>query len=117
MNGGPGIIGRQLSGVIEMPANVRPQDALEIELICLRQDSEGDCAVERTLGQKEKPAIRAAATFGRRLEIPVSIPIPPDCPPTMRGDSDECIRWVLVAKVPRSRYQAEFEVPVFNAAK
>lgn len=35
----------------------------------------------------------------------------------MRGDSDECIRWVLVAKVPRSRYQAEFEVPVFNAAK
>ena len=100
-----------------MPANVRPQDVLEIELLCLRQDSEGNCVVKQTLGQKEKPAIRAAATFGRRLEIPVSIHIPADCTPTMRGESDECIRWVLVAKTPRSHYQAEFEVPVVEAPK
>src|ERR1041385_558787 len=40
LNAGPGIIGRQLAGGIELPSDLRPQEALEIELICLRQDSE-----------------------------------------------------------------------------
>ena len=114
MNAGPGIVGRQLTGVIDLPAIIRPLDALEIELLCLRQNSEGDCGVERTFGPKEKPAIRDAPMLVRRLEIPVSIPIPMGCPPTGRSATGGWIRWVLVVRVPRSRYQAEFEVPVFT---
>jgi hypothetical protein len=112
LTSGPGIIGQQLSGAIELSAHVGRKEALEIELICVRQDREGDCEVERILRPKQKPALRAAATFKARLEIPVSIPIPLDCPSTRRSESDECIRWVLVAKAPRSHYQAEFEVQV-----
>jgi len=112
MTSGPGRIGERLAGVIDLAAKVRPEAGLEIELIGLRQDREGDCAVERILVQTGNPAGRAEARLRGRLEIPVSIDIPADCRPTTRGASGEFIRWVLVVRASHSGYQAEFEVPV-----
>ena len=113
----PALLGEQVCGVIELPAGLPLKKGLEIELVCVRQNSEGDCAVERTLRQKEKPAIRNDATLRSRLAIPISIHIPPDCLPTSRDESDERIRWVLVVKAAHSGYQAEFEVPIFKGER
>ena len=113
----PALLGGQVCGEIELPAGLSLKKGCEIELVCVRQSSEGDCALERTLRQKEKPAIRNDATLRSRLAIPISIRIPPDCLPTRRDESGECIRWVLVVKAAHSKYQAEFEVPIFESAR
>ncbi len=110
----PAHIGGHVGGLIELPAGLSLEQGLEIELVCVRQSSEGDDTVERTFRQMPEPSIRTDATLRSRLAIPISIQIPSDCLPTRRDESDECIRWVLVAKAPRAGYQAEFEIPVFE---
>lgn len=108
----PAQLGERVGGVITLPAALRLKESLEIELVCVRQSSEGDFTLERTLHQTEAPPLRSDATLRSRLAIPVSIHIPRDALPTRREESAECIRWVLVVKARRARYQAEFEIPI-----
>ncbi len=105
-------LGRPLTGTLEVPASVPVRGGLKIELLCLRQDSDGPCALERILEQKEQPVIDKPSAVRRPLKLRVSIPIPSDCLPTATDLSGESIRWVLAVRAPASGFQAEFEVPV-----
>ncbi|MCP4642029.1 MAG: DUF3592 domain-containing protein [bacterium] len=119
----PGVIGGKLSGVIEVPAKVRPEDGFHLTLSCINEVTSGSgknrstrenvlwqdtCVMARELAERDPT----------RSAIPVAFGIPYDSRECDESDSDNEILWRLEVKasVSGADYHAQFEVPVFKTA-
>lgn len=116
----PGVIGGQLSGVIEIPAKLRPQDGFQIQLSCVKRETTGSGdnrqTSERILWEDEKIIAKDLLENDlQRSAVPTFFEIPYSCSPSDADNLRNPIIWRLDAKanVPGG-YHAQFEVPVFK---
>ena len=117
----PGVIGGKLSGVIDVPVKVRPEDGFHLTLSCVNRVTTGSgkhrSTTERILWQDSRVMARELLERDpTESAIPVAFGIPYDCRETDDSDSSNEIVWRLAvtAAVPGVDYEAQFDVPVFK---
>ncbi|HVS54464.1 MAG TPA: hypothetical protein VHD62_19060 [Opitutaceae bacterium] len=121
----PGEIGGTLGGVIQVPAQIVPEDDARLALRCIRRGASGSgdsrTVHENVLWEKEVRLAREKwRSAANGTEIPVLLPIAATCQPTeMTNDNDNRVLWRLAvsAKTPGVDFAASFEVPVFATGR
>jgi Protein of unknown function (DUF3592) len=116
----PGVLGGKLSGVIEVPVNVRPENGFHLTLNCINKRTSGSgknrSTHESVLWQDTRVVSRELFEEDlTRSAIPVAFGVPYDGRASDSSDSDNEIIWRLEAKaaVAGVDYDAQFDVPVF----
>ena len=116
----PGVVGGELSGVIDIPVKLRPQDGFQLKLVCMSQNgpdaNDDSISVRAVLWKSEQTMARdLIADDPARTGIPVCFQIPRECRATDETIPGFRVFWRLEAsaKLPGVNYQAVFEVPIF----
>jgi len=116
----PGVIGGKLSGVVEVPVNIRPEGGFHLTLNCINKRTTGSgknrSTHEHVLWQDTRVVSRELYEDDpTRTAIPVAFGIPYDARATDSSDSNNEIIWRLEAKaaVAGVDFHAQFDVPVF----
>ncbi len=107
----PGVVGGKLSGQIELPVPISPEDGIKLTLNLFQTVRSGDSSTEKLLWQDTRE--QNDALFGGSVRtIPVDFVIPYGLEPT---NEERKISWKLSveADVPGVDFHKEFEVPVF----
>jgi hypothetical protein len=111
-----GVIGNELSGVIETNRHVEC-DQFQVLLICEKKVSDGEDSTTIEVARNEQTVLNQQAdTWGDGgTSIPVRFEVPAGCRPTGEAD-DGTIQWTLSAtsEDPSARFKVEFHVPVFH---
>lgn len=116
----PGVIGRNLAGVILANGYLRPDDGFHLTLTCInritRRTGKETTTHETVLWQDERTVTETGRVGARATAIPVSFKLPPDVRESDDGDPANRIIWRLEARasVPGVDYHASFEVPIFR---
>jgi len=99
------------------------QDPFDVTLTCYHRRTSGDDTSWRTVWKAETKErgrraldARAKSTDGKS-EIPISIELPGDAPPSTPEKKRNRIAWVLEVSAERRGidYQSYFEIPVFDS--
>lgn len=116
----PGVIGGDLSGLIQVPAPMNSVGAVRLLLQCVRREitggGENSSAADNVLWKHEEQVARDQWITGPGgTEIPVRFSIPAECRGTDAGDGFNEILWQLSAdaKMPGIDLTVQFVVPVF----
>jgi hypothetical protein len=117
----PGVVGRELKGVIQARFPHSPDHGVHLRLSCVHRVTSGSgnsqSTTERILWRDEADLSSAHLYPGPAgTAIPVSFPIPLDAQPTEKLNARDEFSWVLeaLADVPGVNYHDIFEVPVFR---
>jgi hypothetical protein len=113
----PGVIGRQLAGIVYIPRVVNSDEGFLLTLRCIKTVGRGRGSRKQELWQDQQAVVeplldRMANTTG----VPVSFSIPSDCEPSSGTNH---VEWQLdcTAKMTGVDYKTRFDVPVFRTAE
>lgn len=111
-----GVIGSELSGVIETPRSVEC-DQFHTTLLCQQKVPDGDDTKTEEVWRSEQtvPNPQSGGWGDVGTSIPIHFAVPANSRPT--GDStDGAVQWILRATAddPALRFKVEFEIPIFN---
>ncbi len=115
----PGFIPGKFTAVFDIENRRRAMAGFQVTLSCERADDAKSLlkrVVVASLTSVEGSAVLPKASHRNRLEVPVTIVIPPDVPASSREGEPPLVRWMLriAACAQVDDYCVEFEVPVFN---
>lgn len=116
----PGVIGGQLAGVIRTAVKIRPEDAFQLKLSCVkatcRTTGEGTKSTRVEWQDEQDVAHELLPDDAVQSAIPVLFQIPYECSESGDPDAEHRITWQLevTANTPGLDYKATFEVPVFK---
>jgi len=117
----PGVIGGNISGLIEVRAFVQPEDGYHLSLQCVHRVVTGSGKnqhTNETVLWEEKQTLTTGFEIRKpgQTIIPVAFEIPGDTRQTDESNSRDAIMWRLKvdAATPGVDYAASFEVPVFR---
>ena len=117
----PGVIGGFFSGMIHLPAHIRPEEGFTLQLKCTKRVTTGSGENKRVSTQtlwSQKQFVTNAQTRveHKRVTVPVRFSVPHDQPESA-AEAGGAIAWHLDIKaaVPGIDYSAAFEVPLFKA--
>lgn len=121
----PGVIGRWLTGTVQVPAPLRPAEGFQVSLSCMRLVTQGGgknrSTSETVLWQEERlePGQPSRLASGMGTIIPVAFALPPDVQPCDSSNSNDRVVWRLevAGSVPGVDYRSRFEVPVFRTGE
>jgi len=116
----PGVIGGPLTGVVQIPVHVVPEDGFHVTLRCVHRYMTGSGknrhTTEAVLWEDEHViGCELCKDDPTRSAIPVLFGIPRSCQPTRPDPGSDQILWrvEVTAKTPGVDYASQFEVPVF----
>jgi hypothetical protein len=121
MSSVPGVVGRELKGVIQARFPHSPDHGVHLRLSCVHRVttySGKSQSTTETILWRDEADLSSAQLYPCPIgtTIPVSFPIPLDAQPTEKLNSRDEYLWVLeaLAEVPGVDYHDVFEVPVFR---
>ncbi|MGN6370346.1 MAG: hypothetical protein ACTHN5_18990 [Phycisphaerae bacterium] len=116
----PGIIGRQLVGIVYTKVKLHPSHGFDLSLTCTKSVITGygknRSTTQTILWHEHQHLVRGALEQDNTLTaIPVAFRIPHTCQPTFSDPTYWTISWKLDvrAALPGLNYHTSFEVPVF----
>ena len=120
----PGLVGGCLDGTLELPARLKAEQGVLLQLSCLRELVKGDennIRVSTSVLWQDSyvvgpDSVRSETRVGSSL--PVHFRIPDGCVPTDVEDPKDRIYWQLdcTADLPGPDLRLRFDVPVFRTA-
>jgi hypothetical protein len=116
----PIAIGGELRGTIAAPVELRPDERVRLELVCVAHTAgSGDTAGhDRTVWRESREvAAGAARPSAEGVVVPVEMPVAAH-PPETGSSNTGSVRWSLTATLlPRRRWREVFDLPVFRTAE